>query len=209
MVKKRLSDLLQEEAQKSSPPEGETTIEVTAIPVHSPVDEVQEAASNPAEEDLTLVVEEATAKRTHPTKAELEATVKELTQTVEEVRQKEATLEQQIDDLQSALSEQKELALRLKKELKEAKQAAVYLAEANSKLTEDINTLEQEKNINTLAQEKNINTLEQEKNINTLKPEPTIPRQTNYKKSYQKLENLPQKQPQGSIDASPQTWLLD
>ena len=200
MVKKRLSDLLQEEAQKSSPPEGETTIEVTAIPIHSPVDEVEEAASNSTESDPTLLVEETTAKRTNLTKVELEATVKELTQTVEQVRQKEATLEQQIVELQSALSEQKEFALRLKKELKEAKQAAVYLAEANSKLTEDINSLEKEKKINTL---------EQEKNINTLKPEPKIPKQTNYKKSYQKLENLPQKQPQGSIDASPQTWLLD
>ncbi len=191
MVKKRLSDLLQEETQKSSPPEGETTMEVTTISVNSPVDKVEEVASNPAEEDLTLVVEETTAKPTEPTKAELKVTVKELTQTVEQVNQNEASLDLQIVDLQSALSEQKELAIRLKKELKEAKDAAIYLAEANSKLPEQINILLPEKNVNTLKQE------------------PKKLPQTSYKKSYRKLENLPKTQPQGSVNASNEMWLLD
>lgn len=102
---------------------------------------------------------------------------------MEQSHQNEASLNQQIVDLQSALSEQKELVERLKKELYEAKQAAVYLAETNSKLTEEISTLRQE----------------------TKKTQQIV----TYRKTYQEPEYLPQTQPGESEDASAQMWLLD
>lgn len=185
MAKKRLSDLLQEEAQKFSPPEGEPTIDVVAISDDSPStssdnDTGEEEDSAQLEEPLQAA-ETITSRRTTPTKAELEATVKELKEALEKAQQKETSLvkewketfekthqkeaslakelkealdkaqqkevsfQQQIIDLQSALSEQKELAAKLKSDLKDAKQAAVHLADANSKLTETISTLEAKK----------------------------------------------------------------
>ena len=102
---------------------------------------------------------------------------------MEQLHQHEASLDQQIVDLQSALSEQKELVERLKKELYEAKQAAVYLAETNSKLTEEIHTSKKE----------------------TKKTQQIV----TYRKSYQEPEYLPQTQPGESEDTSAQMWLLD
>ncbi len=102
---------------------------------------------------------------------------------MEQSHEHEASLNQQIVDLQSVLSQQKELVEQLKKELYEAKQAAVYLAETNSKLTEEIHTLKQE----------------------TKKTQEIV----SYRKPYQELEYLPQTQPGEAEDASAQMWLLD
>jgi chromosome segregation ATPase len=194
MVKKRLSDLLQEEAQKS---QGETTIETTATPVDSPNGSA-EHNSHQAEEDSTPVVEQTTTRRTSPTKAELEVIIKELTHTVEQTHENETSLKQQIVDLQSALAEQKELVEQLKKELNEAKQAAVYLAQNNSQLAEELNALKQPAKA-------------QPTKTQPTKVEPTQSTSAiTYRKRYQReLQELPHEQPGGSVDDTSPMWLLD
>ncbi|MDZ7960645.1 MAG: hypothetical protein RMY34_22645 [Aulosira sp. DedQUE10] len=204
MVKKRLSDLLQEEAQKFTPSEGESAIEVTA-----------EAVSEPdllaTEETPTQTPEQSTAaKRTTPTKADLEITIKELTETIEQSQAKEASLQKQVVDLQSAVSEQKTLAKRLTKELDEAKKAALHLADSNSKLIEEINSLKQEKEnvaaANSQLVEKS-NALKKQQE--TYKPVKHSYDQINYRKSYRSSETLATTQPDESEDSSSAMWLLD
>ncbi|MBW4594242.1 MAG: hypothetical protein KME46_15315 [Brasilonema angustatum HA4187-MV1] len=245
MTKKRLSDLLQEEAQKFSPSEGETTIDVAAVSddnssTSSDSDTGNEVASAQLKEE-TQAAETTTSKRTTPTKAELEATVKELKEalekaqkkeaslvkqlkntlektqqketsvvnelketmdkaqkkeasvvkelkeTIEKAQQKEASLQQQITDLELDVSKHKILAASLKTELDDAKKAAIQLAEANSQLTETINTLQQKKQ-------------------NALAPK-------TYKKSYPLAQRLPEGRPitkdNDSDDKSSPMWLLD
>ncbi|MCC5617272.1 hypothetical protein LC605_19725 [Nostoc sp. CHAB 5836] len=104
MVKKQsLSELLQEEAQKFTPPEGESAIEVTAEKI------VEEQASSD-EESSAETPDPTSTKRTSPTKADLEATVKELTSNLETSHKKEASLGQEVAELQSKLSKQKTFA---------------------------------------------------------------------------------------------------
>lgn len=201
MVKKQqnsISKLLQEEAQKSPPQEGETTIETTATPVDSPNGSVEQHNSHQAEEDSTPVVEQTTTRRTNPTKAELEVIKKELKNTVEQAQENEASLKQQIVDLQSALSEQKESVEQLKKELNEAKQAAVYLAQNNSQLTEELNALKQPTKV-------------QPTKTQLTKAQPTQNTSAiTYRKRYQReLQELPHEQPGGSVDDTSPMWLLD
>ncbi|MBO3458348.1 hypothetical protein G7B40_004640 [Aetokthonos hydrillicola Thurmond2011] len=193
-----LSGLIQEEAQKSPPQEGETTIETTATPVDSSNGSVEQHNSHEAEEDSTPVVEQTTTKRTNPAKAELEVIKKELKNTVEQAQEKEASLKQQIVDLQSTLAEQKELVEQLKKELNEAKQAAVYLAQNNSQLTEELNALKQP-------------TKAQPAKAQLAKAQPTQSTSAiTYRRTYQReLQELPHEQPGGSVDDTSPMWLLD
>jgi chromosome segregation ATPase len=194
MVKKRLSDLLQEEAQKSSPLASDPAIEVKATSVSSTSEEETEKNVNldnkevdsSLQEESMPDVEQTNSRRTQPTKAELEATIKELKETLEQARENETSLGQQIVDLQSALSEQIELTERLKKELYEAKQAAIHLAEANTKLTEEIKALTSEK-----------------PNPNP-NPKPVIA-----KKSYRTVANIPVRPSDEQIQTPNQMWLLD
>ncbi|MDZ8050505.1 MAG: hypothetical protein RMX68_011030 [Aulosira sp. ZfuVER01] len=207
MVKKRLSDLLQEEAQKFTPPEGESAIEVTA-------ETVSEQNVPAAEELSTQTPEQSTsARRTTATKADLEVTIKELKETLEQSHQKEATLQKQVVDLQSAVSEQKALAKRLTKELDEAKKAALHLAESNSKLIEEINSLKQEKEKFAEANAKLVEQVEQSSALKpqqeTYKPVKQTYHQDNYRKSYRTSEKLATTQPDESEDTSSQMWLLD
>ncbi|MBD2388130.1 hypothetical protein [Cylindrospermum sp. FACHB-282] len=129
MVKKRLADLLQEETQKFTPPEGESAIEIAA--------EVVTEASNFPTEEPPIQISESTAA--------LEATVKELRDSLEKANKKEATFQNKITDLQSALSAQKVATENLTQELDETKKTALQLAEANSQLIEEINGLKQAK----------------------------------------------------------------
>lgn len=113
MARKRLSDLLQEETQKVTQIEDAAAIDVKATPVE-----------DFAPENREQVTSSKTTKRTSVTKADLEATVKQLKQTLEQAYQNEASFQDRISDLQSELSKQEGLASELEKELKEAKKLA-------------------------------------------------------------------------------------
>ncbi|ODG98823.1 hypothetical protein A4S05_07235 [Nostoc sp. KVJ20] len=211
--KQSLSDLLQEEAQKFTPPEGESAIEVTAEKI------VEEQAASD-EESLGQPLEPASTKRS-PTKADLEATVKELTTNLETSHKKEASLGQEITDLQSKLSkqktfasEQKSLLEQLTKELDETKKTALQLAEANSLLIEEINSFKKE------AVQKAVQKAEDKsklavavKETSAIKPVKDHYNPLNYKKSHRSSETLAQAQPQNQPneypDSSNEMWLLD
>lgn len=151
-TRKRISDLLRQEAQKSSDTEDKPVIEITAEEVKEQDNEVTEVS--PTGTDRSI------AEDTSPTKAELEATIAELraaleqTQQLEQAHQHEVSLQQQVIDLQSELAEQKKLVQKLQKdleqfdkvkaELTQAKKEALQLADANSKLIEENNTLKKE-----------------------------------------------------------------
>ncbi|MEH2231055.1 MAG: hypothetical protein V7K71_15780 [Nostoc sp.] len=209
--KQSLSDLLQEEAQKFTPPEGESAIEVTA-------EKIVEEQASADEESLGQPLEPASTKRS-PTKADLEATVKELTSNLETSHKKEASLGQEITDLQSKLSkqktfvsEQKSLLEQLTKELDETKKTALQLAEANSLLIEEINSFKKE------AEQKAVQKVEEKsklvvKETSAIKPVKDHYNPLNYKKSHRSSETLAQNQPQNQPneypDSSNEMWLLD
>ncbi|MEH2037159.1 hypothetical protein [Nostoc sp.] len=209
--KQSLSDLLQEEAQKFTPPEGESAIEVTAEKI------VEEQASDD-EESLGQPLEPTSTKRS-PTKADLEATVKELTINLETSHKKEASLGQEIADLQSKLSKQKTFASEqesllehLTKELDETKKTALQLAEANSLLIEEISSFkkEAEQKVEQKAEEKSKLVV---KEASAIKPVKDHYNPLNYKKSHRSSETLAQNQPQNQPneypDSSNEMWLLD
>ncbi|MEH2242603.1 hypothetical protein [Nostoc sp.] len=193
MVKKQsLSDLLQEEAQKFTPPEGESAIEVTAEKIAE-----EEALSD--EESSAQTPESTSIKRTSPTKADLEATVKELTINLEKSHKKEASLGQEITDLQSKLSKQKTFASeqqtliqQLTKELDETKKTALQLAQANSQMIEEFNALKQtaEDNSKLVVKE-----------TSAIKPVKEQYNPYNYKKSHRPSERLAQNQPDEYADS--------
>ncbi|MEH2063040.1 MAG: hypothetical protein V7K50_12245 [Nostoc sp.] len=204
--KQSLSDLLQEEAQKFTPPEGESAIEVTAEKV------VEEQASSD-EESSTQIPDPTSARRTSHTKADLETTVKELTINLEASHKKSASLGQEVADLQSKLSkqktfasEQKSLLEELTKELDETKKTALQLAEANSQLIEEINALKQ------TAEDKSKLAVAV-KESSAIKPVKEHYNPLNYKKSHRSSETLAQNQPQNQPneypDSSNEMWLLD
>jgi chromosome segregation ATPase len=243
MVKKRLADMIQEEAQKFTPTEGEPVIEVTATPVNSPVNDVKESdeisVNILADQELsTDATEQTSPKHTSPTKAELEATVKELKDTLVQLEesqfslekennslQKESnslqkennslqkennTLQKQNTDLQASLSEQKSLAEKLKKELHDTKKDALHLAEANSKLVEQMNAFKREEQEEQEKQETQQKLEKQQKEI------VHKPSSLNYKKSHRTVERLATSQPhiqeekeEFGADTSSQMWLLD
>ncbi|MEH2126936.1 hypothetical protein [Nostoc sp.] len=205
--KQSLSDLLQEEAQKFTPPEGESAIEVTA-------EKIVEEQAESDEESLGQPLELTSTKRS-PTKADLEATVKELTNNLETSHKKEASLGQEITDLQSKLSkqktfvsEQKSLLEQLAKELDETKKTALQLAEANSLLIEEINSFKKE--AEQKAEEKSKLVV---KETSAIKPVKDHYNPLNYKKSHRSSETLAQAQPQNQPneypDSSNEMWLLD
>jgi len=201
MAKKQsLSDLLQQEAQKFTSPEDESVIEVSA-------QEIAHEEATTDEESSPPIPEPTTIRRTNPTKADLEATVKELTSNLEKSHQKEAALEQEIVDLKSKLSqqktlvsEQKILAEQLTKELDETKKTALQLAEANSKLIEEINALKQAAETKSQVVAKQTSAIKPVKeNYNPL----------NYKKSHRSSEKLAERQTSTNDDFAENTWLYD
>src|ERR671933_1104083 len=115
MTKKRITDLLRQEAQKLPDAEGTPVIEVTA-------EEVPEQDAEAEEELSTNMPNNSGARRTNLTKADLEATVTQLRSALEQAQQKESSLQQQIADVQSDLDEQKTFVQKLQKELEKANQ---------------------------------------------------------------------------------------
>ncbi|RUT02853.1 hypothetical protein DSM106972_057730 [Dulcicalothrix desertica PCC 7102] len=209
MARKRLADLVQEEANKDTTDTTKASvIDVTATPVEESLE--QESAN-----------EENNTEGTHLSKADLEVTIQELNELIAQVHQSEANLQNQVEQLQSALSEQKQLseysekalaeqktkADRSEKELKEAKKTALQLAEANSQLSAEIEELKQ-----TVA------LLEQQRQPQQQRPQvkekpPAITKAPiSYRKSYGTLERLqvqPSVEQTHSSDTSSPMWLLD
>jgi DNA repair exonuclease SbcCD ATPase subunit len=219
MAKRRLADLVQEEAKKETKA---SVIDVTATPVvnSSENNEVDTEATSESEtqkeakqEPLTTSLEEGT----HLSKADLEQTIRELNELITQVHQSEANLQKQVELLQAALSEQKDLAEYSQKalaeqkqkadrsevELKEAKRAALQLAEANSQLTQELEELKQYK-----AQVEELQSQQQQKQ----KPPAITKAPVHYKKSYGTFDRLPVKpsvEQSHSGDTSSPMWLLD
>jgi hypothetical protein len=129
MARKRLADLLQEEAQKPALTPEESTIEVTAT---SADDNALEVETNGVlgEVQETIVDLKATLKEAQKKEAALQEKNDELEATVKEAQKKEAALQERNLDLESNLE-------RLTKELHQAKQDAIHLAQTNTQLMEE------------------------------------------------------------------------
>ncbi|NEQ23067.1 MAG: hypothetical protein F6K28_28720 [Microcoleus sp. SIO2G3] len=217
MAKKSLTDLLHEEVKKSSNQEGKTNQNNTDDePTKQSDKTVEKLPMNPPNQPGT--------RRTAATKADLEATIKELRaalkeaqnqeetfvdlkNTLEEAYKKEGALEQQISDLQSDLQHQKRLVHKLEKELEkleplkkefeQAKKAALQLAEANEKLTQEINSL---KKANETPKEQKPSAVKEQK-VSVIKEQEHTPR-------YQPPARPVQKEADKPADFATKSWLL-
>jgi len=192
MARKRpsVSDMIQEKVQNTST--GESVIDITAKEITQEesfteleitVKQLQEHLENTRENQEKLQQQIQELQSILSTK---EATIKNLQSSLETMQNSEENLRQKVQELQSALSEKDVLIERLNQELQEAKQAALKLAEANSKLMEEAQLSKKQKEIS--------------------KP-------VSYKKSYRAIEKIPPTQPQAqestdSADSAPM-WLLD
>ncbi|MCZ2201073.1 hypothetical protein [Cylindrospermopsis raciborskii] len=125
MPRKRLTDLLQEEVQKFTPPLEESVVETTAKKVP----------------DLELV-SNSTSDNSHGLHGGV--TVQELQESLNRYHVRETAMQQEIGELKNALSEQRSLSEKLGKELYETKKTALKLAESNSTLIEENNQLKQQ-----------------------------------------------------------------
>jgi DNA repair exonuclease SbcCD ATPase subunit len=217
MAKKSLTDLLHEEVKKSSKQESKTVQENTD-------DELQEQNAQLGEESPMNTQNNPSARRATPTKADLESTITELKtalkeaqhqeekfvdlkNALEEAYKKEGALEQQITDLQSDLQHQKRLVHKLEKELEkleplkkefeQAKKAALQLAEANDKLTQEINSL---KKGNEPIKEQKSTALKEQK-VSVIKEQEHAPR-------YQQPLRPVQKEADKPADFATKSWLL-
>ena len=217
MAKKSLTDLLHEEVKKSSKQESKTVQENTD-------DELQEQNAQLGEESPMNTQNNPSARRASATKADLEATITELKtalkeaqhqeerfidvkNALEEAYKKEGALEQQITDLQSDLQHQKRLVHKLEKEVEkleplrkefeQAKKAALQLAEANDKLTQEINSL---KKGNEPIKEQKPTALKEQK-VSVIKEQEHAPR-------YQQPLRPVQKEADKPADFAAKSWLL-
>lgn len=218
MAKRRLADLLQEEAKKIPTPSQDAVIDITATEVTKKTEATE--LKDELDKENSLISENTEvddngddknhSKRGHLTKADLETTVKELNESLAQSREQEIELQQEIERLQSALLEQQAQAQHLAKELKDAKTAAVHLAEANSQLTNEIADLKEA----NAQLEKTTEQFLQEKQARE-KPQP--PKETNkpvpyYRKSYHRSPDrlqVPPRKDEPAPDNSSQMWLLD
>lgn len=120
MVRKNLSDLLKEEAQKSGEPQ-EITVEAKLV--------VEEPTSEEASDTTNH-------RRSSPTKAELETTVKELQAALEAAQTENQDLRSQLQDQKTLV----EKAEKLQAELDQAKETILKLTETNSKSSSKTNS---------------------------------------------------------------------
>lgn len=143
MAKKRLVDLLREEAQKAPEAENETVRRRQETVEQAPDLEIEAVQENISAHELDTDATTSSpaltsrSRRTGPTKAELEITVAELREVVQEAQRKEAYLQQRSEDLQSDLEEQKTLVAKLQTELDQAKKVILQLSDNNAKTTQE------------------------------------------------------------------------
>ncbi|MBW4633642.1 MAG: hypothetical protein KME30_17625 [Iphinoe sp. HA4291-MV1] len=236
-AKKHLSDLLQEEAQKFSPSDGETTIDVAAISDDNPStssnnDTGKEDGSAQLEEESKQAVTLITSEHTNPTTVELEATVKELKETVAKAQQKEASLVKKLKEilekketLEKAQQKEVYLVEELKETLAKAQQKEVYLQQEvtdlqsalseQQKLAARLKTeLDDAKQAAIQLAEANSQLTETISTISTLqqpkeKQKGNIQPQKSYKKSYRLPDKMPVSKPEESVETSSPMWLLD
>lgn len=212
MAKKSLTELLRQEVEKSPEVELKTLQETTA------------AASLDRDTEKSTMNRQtsSSARRSNQTKAQLEATVKELKaaleeaqnqektftdltdlkEALEEANKRESSLQEQISDLQTSLQQQQEYLQKLQKELGnidqlkmelvQAKEAATQLAKANEKLTQEINTLKKD---NTPKKD---NTLKKAKE----------PLQVQRRQPRHSYERPIQKESEKPADFAKKSWLL-
>jgi predicted RNase H-like nuclease (RuvC/YqgF family) len=155
MTKKRLEDLLREEAGKPLDSETKALPETALdqLPTDVTPSEMEPLSGinvEPSPENSTI----SRPKRSNPTKAELETTVTELQEALQAAYQNESSLQQQVANLQLELQEQKTLVEKLqavveqvdqlKAELEEAKAVILQLSETNSRTTQKTIAKEQE-----------------------------------------------------------------
>ncbi|HEY9615750.1 MAG TPA: hypothetical protein V6C64_02845 [Microcoleaceae cyanobacterium] len=172
MARKRLSDLLREEAGKPTADAKAVTPEATESPAleqnqdSEPAIDVEAVPVNEGQPELeTLVAELKTAveqaeqreaelkQQVHDLKAELKTQAIDLKQAKSQLETAERHNDQletemnaqaaEIKQLQSSLKTTEQKAKQLDAELTEAKQAALQLAEANSKLTQALEASKQ------------------------------------------------------------------
>jgi uncharacterized phage infection (PIP) family protein YhgE len=158
MAKKSLTDLLREEVEKSPELEGEKVQEMTTVEKSqmnkSPNPNIRRSSPTKADLEATITELKAALDKAEKKAKDKEKTFADLKDALEEAHKKEETLQQQIADLQSDLQQQQESVQKLQKELekiahlktdfKQAKNAAVQLAEANEKLTQEIKALKKD-----------------------------------------------------------------
>ncbi|AFY45490.1 hypothetical protein [Nostoc sp. PCC 7107] len=180
--KQNLSDLIQAEAQKLTPNSAvdEAAIEVQAV-------QVTDEKTDDADEEIA---ESTTTKRNASTKADLEATIRELQTTVEKNQAAEKALQKQIKQLQLALSEQQSSVEHLTQELEETKKTALQLAEANSQLIEENKALQQPKASIVPQKKEHYNPMD-------------------YRKSHRSPDILPDMPAETKDDFAANTWLYD
>jgi predicted RNase H-like nuclease (RuvC/YqgF family) len=157
MTKKRLADLLREEAQQSPELETEAIQEAPGEPLEpltlSETEPTDETTADPSPINLS-VAPRANKRLGPPTKADLETTVAELREALQSAHGRENSLQQQLDTLQLELQEQKRLvqnlqaaveqAEQIKVEYERAKEVILKLTEANSKKSPEVNLARQE-----------------------------------------------------------------
>lgn len=156
MVKKRLSNLIKEEAeaQKLTPNQAdEPVIDVEAQTVDTQSDETSTSTDTDSPSSSPTEVQAKTTPTSAPkspnpkpmtlTKADLEATVIELKQDLEEANKAEAELGEQVSKLRSDLFEQESLTQKLNQELAAQTALTEKLHQelvAQKALTEKLNT---------------------------------------------------------------------
>ncbi|MBW4647235.1 MAG: hypothetical protein KME06_00830 [Kastovskya adunca ATA6-11-RM4] len=153
MARKKLTDLLREEVEKPTEQTGEKVREINAVnksQMNTPANRSQR--SNPTKADLEATIKELRAALREAPNPEDSST--ELKDALQAAKERETTLQKQVAQLQSELEQQQKLVQDLKKdlqklnalqsELKEAKNAAVNLADVNEKLIQQVNSVKKE-----------------------------------------------------------------
>ncbi|MBF2026788.1 MAG: hypothetical protein IGS48_08480 [Oscillatoriales cyanobacterium C42_A2020_001] len=159
MARKRLSDLLREEANKPADGGAETGADEQAAIA-------QPTSSNSSKNNPTKISETPSSKATSsPANAALNSKIAELQQALETAKQHENDLKHQVTDLKADLKTQtaatKKLQTQLETveqrnhqletELAEAKQTVLQLADGNSQLKQEIDSLKHAHKPTTLA----------------------------------------------------------
>ncbi|MGL4502048.1 MAG: hypothetical protein ACRC2M_08285 [Planktothrix sp.] len=183
MVRKRLSDMVRQETEKSS-----TAAKVEIVP------------------DESVVVTESTAlPTTSARESDLEEQIVQLKTALEKVQNQERSVQEKILQLQIELDEKNKFIDGLKTEIQSAdlkgklqksQEAALQLSEVNSKLIEELKTLKQEN--------------ESLKTALKPKSQALVPQTIEKPKAYQ-LSRRPYSstsQPVYAEDFSDSTWLL-
>ncbi|HBW56650.1 MAG TPA: hypothetical protein DEF27_02145 [Oscillatoriales bacterium UBA8482] len=183
MVRKRLSDMVRQETEKSS-----TAAEVEIVPDQS-----------------VVVTESTTLPTTSAIQSDLEEQIVELKSALETVQNQERSLQEKILQLQIELDEKNKFIAGLKTEiqaadlkgkLQKSQAASLQLSEVNSKLIEELKTLKQENESLKTAWEPKV------------KP---LPPQAIEKPKAHQLSRRPYSstsQPVSGEDFSDSTWLL-